>query len=67
MKNQVRAYFYEGKCFHEGHKPTIEEYMSMGEILTKEAFDWVISDPKIITTSTVIGRLMDDINSHKVL
>ena len=47
MKNQVRAYFYEGKCFHEGHKPTIEEYMSMGEILTKEAFDWVISDPRL--------------------
>ncbi|RVW31531.1 Valencene synthase [Vitis vinifera] len=37
----------------------------MGEIVTKEAFDWVISDPKIITASAVICRLMDDISSHK--
>ena len=41
-------------------------FIGMGEIMTKEAFDWVISDPKIITASTVIFRLMDDITTHKV-
>ncbi|KAL6315667.1 hypothetical protein AAG906_004840 [Vitis piasezkii] len=40
-------------------------FIGMGEIMTKEAFDWVISDPKIITASTVIFRLMDDITTHK--
>uniref|UniRef100_A0A2N9FG29 Terpene synthase N-terminal domain-containing protein n=1 Tax=Fagus sylvatica TaxID=28930 RepID=A0A2N9FG29_FAGSY len=33
--------------------------------LQKEAFDWIFSNPKIITASSVIGRLMDDIKSHK--
>ncbi|KAJ9676253.1 hypothetical protein PVL29_024988 [Vitis rotundifolia] len=40
-------------------------FIGMGEIMTKEGFDWVISDPKIITASTVIFRLMDDITTHK--
>ncbi|WKA11671.1 hypothetical protein VitviT2T_029147 [Vitis vinifera] len=44
---------------------TTMSFIGMGEIVTKEAFDWVISDPKIITASAVICRLMDDISSHK--
>ncbi|RVW82924.1 Valencene synthase [Vitis vinifera] len=60
MKNLVRAYFHEAKWFHEGRIPTMEEYMRIAL-----AFDWVISDPKIITASAVICRLMDDISSHK--
>ena len=40
--------------------------VGMGEIVTKEAFDWVTSNPKIIKASTVICRLKDDISSHKV-
>ncbi|KAL6318335.1 hypothetical protein AAG906_039427 [Vitis piasezkii] len=49
------------------HMLTTMSFIGMGEIVTKEAFDWVISDPKIITTSFVICRLMDDISSYKVL
>ena len=40
--------------------------VGMGEIATKEAFDWVTSDPKIMSSSNFIARLMDDIKSHKV-
>ena len=40
--------------------------VEMGEIATKEAFDWVTSDPKIMSSSNFIARLMDDIKSHKV-
>ncbi|XP_039162808.1 (-)-germacrene D synthase [Eucalyptus grandis] len=29
MKNQVRAYFVEAKCFHQNHVLTMEEYMSI--------------------------------------
>ncbi|GMY31546.1 sesquiterpene synthase 2-like, partial [Fagus crenata] len=83
MKLLVRAYFDEGKWFHQDYVPTMEEYMhvalkssgypmltavsflGMGDIVTKEAFDWIFSNPKIITASSVIGRLMDDIQSHK--
>ncbi|KAK4566531.1 hypothetical protein RGQ29_002698 [Quercus rubra] len=43
----------------------ITSFLGMGDIVTKEAFDWAFSNPKIITASSVIGRLMDDMKSHK--
>ncbi|KAF8414060.1 hypothetical protein HHK36_002059 [Tetracentron sinense] len=44
---------------------TTTSFVGMGDIVTKEAFDWVISEPKIITASLVICRLMDDLVGHK--
>ncbi|KAL4619167.1 hypothetical protein ACB092_06G060100 [Castanea dentata] len=44
---------------------TAISFLGMDDIVTKEAFDWVFSNPKIITASSVIGRLMDDMKSHK--
>ncbi|RVW79396.1 (-)-germacrene D synthase [Vitis vinifera] len=44
---------------------TTTSFLGMGDIVTKEAFDWVFSDPKMIRASNVIGRLMDDIVSHE--
>ena len=41
-------------------------FLGMGNIVTKEAFDWIFSNPKIITASSVIVRLIDDMKSHKV-
>ncbi|KAL6315892.1 hypothetical protein AAG906_013236 [Vitis piasezkii] len=40
-------------------------FVGMGEIATKEAFDWVTSNPKILSSSNFIIRLIDDIKSHK--
>ncbi|KAL6314066.1 hypothetical protein AAG906_011801 [Vitis piasezkii] len=40
-------------------------FVGMGDIATKEAFDWVFSDPKMVRASSIIGRLMDDIVSHE--
>jgi (-)-germacrene D synthase len=45
---------------------TAVSFLGMGDIVTKEALDWIFSNPKIIIASSVIGRLMDDIKSHKV-
>ena len=45
---------------------TTISFLGMGDIVTKEAFDWAFSNPKIIKASSVIGRLMDDMKSHKV-
>ncbi|KAK9155113.1 hypothetical protein Sjap_002593 [Stephania japonica] len=39
--------------------------VGMGKVMSKEAFEWVRSGPKSIRSSTLIGRLMDDIVSHK--
>ncbi|KAJ9671618.1 hypothetical protein PVL29_025364 [Vitis rotundifolia] len=44
---------------------TTTSFVGMGDIVTKEAFDWVFSDPKMIRASNVIIRLMDDIVSHE--
>lgn len=42
-------------------------FLDMGDIATKEVFEWVVKVPKIITASENICRLIDDIASHKVL
>ncbi|KAM3744344.1 hypothetical protein ACB098_06G046100 [Castanea mollissima] len=44
---------------------TTVSFLGMGDIVTKQAFNWIFSTPKIITASSLIGRLMDDIRSHK--
>ena len=41
--------------------------VGMGDIITKDAFEWLFSDPKVLRASTVIFRLMDDIVTHEVL
>ena len=45
---------------------TAISFLGMGEIVTKKAFDWMFNNPKIITASSIIGRLIDDMTSHKV-
>ncbi|KAJ9676246.1 hypothetical protein PVL29_024981 [Vitis rotundifolia] len=67
MKIQVECYFDEAQWFHEGHVPTIEEYMQVArvrEMITKEAFDWVYNDPFTVA-SCLIVRLMNDMTTHK--
>ncbi|XVF04130.1 hypothetical protein REPUB_Repub05bG0055600 [Reevesia pubescens] len=40
-------------------------FLGMGNIVTKDAFDWVLSYPKMITASSLIYRFLDDIMSHE--
>ena len=43
-------------------------FVGMGEIVTKQAFEWLFTDPnKMVQASSLICRLMDDMVSHKVL
>ncbi|KAL6314594.1 hypothetical protein AAG906_026934 [Vitis piasezkii] len=39
--------------------------VGMGDIVTKESFQWVLSHPKMIGASEIICRLMDDMATHK--
>ena len=41
-------------------------FLGMGEIVTKDSVEWLFSKPKIVKASEVVGRLMDDMVSHKV-
>ena len=40
--------------------------VGMGDLVTKESFDWVSSNPLIVEASSVINRLMDDLVSNEV-
>lgn len=45
---------------------TTTAFLLMGDIATKEVLEWASNKPKIITASSMVGRLMNDIVSHKV-
>ncbi|CAI9756927.1 unnamed protein product [Fraxinus pennsylvanica] len=38
--------------------------VGMGELVTKEAFDWISSEPLSVRASSIICRLMDDMVGH---
>lgn len=44
---------------------TSTSFVGMKEVVTREAFDWVDNEPMSVTATSIIGRLMDDIVSHK--
>ncbi|GKU94691.1 hypothetical protein SLEP1_g8145 [Rubroshorea leprosula] len=39
--------------------------VGMGEVATKEAFDWISNDPKMVKACSIVNRLMDDIVSRE--
>ena len=41
-------------------------FIGLGEFATKEVFDWIFNYPKIVKAVSIVGRLMDDLASHKV-
>ena len=44
---------------------TITSFVAMEDIVTKEAFNWVSNDPKMVRASSIVFRLMDDIVSMR--
>ncbi|XP_061340524.1 (-)-germacrene D synthase-like [Gastrolobium bilobum] len=47
------------------HMLTATAFIGMGDIATEKAFQWLTNDPKIVNSSKIIGRLMDDIVSNE--
>ncbi|KAF8391450.1 hypothetical protein HHK36_023755 [Tetracentron sinense] len=43
----------------------ITSFVGMGEIVTKETFDVMVNEPKMVRASAIMARLMDDLVSHK--
>lgn len=41
-------------------------FVGMGDLTTKDAFDWLLGGPKMVKASAMICWLMDDIVSHQV-
>ncbi|KAG4971883.1 hypothetical protein AAZX31_13G268000 [Glycine max] len=43
----------------------ITSFIGLGEFANKDVFDWIFSDPNIIKVVSIIGRVLDDMGSHK--
>ncbi|KAL9454270.1 hypothetical protein AB3S75_009796 [Citrus x aurantiifolia] len=40
-------------------------FVGMGDIVTKESFEWLLSNPRSVRASSAVYRLVNDIMSHK--
>lgn len=45
---------------------TLVSYVGMGDVATKEAFEWVKTMPKLVEAASIVGRFKDDIHSNQV-
>ncbi|RDY00892.1 putative sesquiterpene synthase, partial [Mucuna pruriens] len=45
--------------------PLMGSFIGLGEFVTKDVFDWIFSNPTIIEAVSIIGRVLNDISSHK--
>lgn len=46
----------------------IISFLGMGDnIATREAFDWILSQPDVVKAASTICRLADDIAGHQVI
>nr|AIO10966.1 TPS03 [Liquidambar formosana]AMD82311.1 alpha, beta-caryophyllene synthase [Liquidambar formosana] len=43
----------------------VQSLLGIGEAATKEAFDWAITIPKIVRSTALVARLIDDIHTYK--
>lgn len=44
----------------------LTSYIGMGDIATKEIFNWVSNEPRIVNAAATLCRLMDEIVSSEV-
>ncbi|KAJ4840100.1 hypothetical protein Tsubulata_024910 [Turnera subulata] len=64
VKRQIRVYTTEARWFNKGYVPKFEEYRAVSGA-TKEVYDWLVTDPKILVASGDHCRLLDDIAGHE--
>ncbi|KAG5596822.1 hypothetical protein H5410_038054 [Solanum commersonii] len=41
-------------------------WLGMGDIATKDAFDWISNEPTILVASCIIARLLNDLVTHEI-
>lgn len=44
----------------------IISFLGMGDLATVQAFDWVLTQPRMVRATMIICRLTDDIVGHEV-
>ncbi|KAK4710992.1 hypothetical protein R3W88_005505 [Solanum pinnatisectum] len=58
MKNGTRSSTY--------HLIATTSWLGMGEVATKDVFDWIATEPLILVASGTIARLLNDLATHEV-
>lgn len=48
------------------HLIATTSWLVMGEVATKDAFDWIATEPLILVASGIIARLLNDLVTHEV-
>ncbi|KAJ1267219.1 hypothetical protein BS78_07G039800 [Paspalum vaginatum] len=48
-----------------GMQTLVLAFISLGDVTTREAIDWALTYPKIISALCVVGRILNDIMSHE--
>ncbi|XP_028755919.1 (-)-germacrene D synthase-like [Neltuma alba] len=43
----------------------ITSFLGLGNLATKDVLDWIATNPRIVRACSLIGRLMDDMATHK--
>ncbi|TMW98623.1 hypothetical protein EJD97_003794 [Solanum chilense] len=41
-------------------------WLGMGDVATKDAFDWISNEPTILVASSIIARLLNDLVTHEI-
>ncbi|KAK6797343.1 hypothetical protein RDI58_005045 [Solanum bulbocastanum] len=58
MKNGTRSSTY--------HLIATTSWLGMGEVATKDVFDWIATEPLILVASGTIARLLNDLATHEI-
>ncbi|KAJ4969146.1 hypothetical protein NE237_015847 [Protea cynaroides] len=62
----IDEYLETGLITGAGRVLTVSSLVGMRDVVTKEAFDWIMNEPQIVTATNLMGRLQNDMVSHKL-
>ncbi|KAF3627344.1 putative polygalacturonase-like [Capsicum annuum] len=61
----VEQYVKNGAPSSTYHLIATTSWLVMGEVATKDAFDWIATEPLILVASGIIARLLNDLVTHE--
>ncbi|KAH0696980.1 hypothetical protein KY290_014407 [Solanum tuberosum] len=62
----MEQYMTNGTRSSTYHLVATTSWLGMGEVATKDAFDWIATEPLILVASGTIARLLNDLVTHEI-
>ncbi|KAH0773887.1 hypothetical protein KY290_011024 [Solanum tuberosum] len=63
---KMEQYVKNGALSSTYHLLATTFLLGMGDVATKDAFDWIATEPPILVASGIIARLLNDLVSHEI-